>query len=65
MLLFWGPVWTLGAWCELRMAFRMFRVDRIADATLGLAYEPEPGQTLQDFYANAAAQGAPHQGPCH
>ena len=65
VLLFWGPVWTLGAWCELRMAFRMFRVDRIADATLGLAYEPEPGQTLQDFYANAAAQGAPHQGPCH
>ncbi|MFP5306623.1 MAG: helix-turn-helix transcriptional regulator [Gammaproteobacteria bacterium] len=29
-LAFWGAVWTLGAWCELRGDFRSFRLDRIA-----------------------------------
>ncbi len=29
-LWFWGRVWTLVAWCELREDFRMFRLDRIA-----------------------------------
>ena len=28
-LAFWGPVWTLGAWCEMRRDFRNFRLDRI------------------------------------
>lgn len=28
-LWFWGKVWTLVAWCELRDDFRMFRLDRI------------------------------------
>ena len=27
---FWGNVWTLAAWCELRQDFRSFRMDRIA-----------------------------------
>lgn len=26
---FWGKVWTLVAWCELRDGYRSFRVDRI------------------------------------
>lgn len=50
-LLYWGPVWTLVAWCELRADFRMFRVDRIEQAIPRDAFTPEPGQTLQDFYA--------------
>ena len=29
-LAFWGGVWTLGAWCRLRVGFRSFRPDRIA-----------------------------------
>jgi len=29
-LAFWGGVWTLGAWCRLRVSFRSFRPDRIA-----------------------------------
>ena len=29
-LWFWGKVWTLVAWCELRGDFRTFRIDRIA-----------------------------------
>jgi predicted DNA-binding transcriptional regulator YafY len=30
-LAFWGGVWTLGAWCRLRVDFRTFRPDRIND----------------------------------
>ena len=30
-LFFWGSVWTLAAWCELRNDYRTFRVDRITD----------------------------------
>lgn len=28
-LFFWGKIWTLAAWCELRQSYRSFRVDRI------------------------------------
>lgn len=28
-LIFWGKVWTLVAWCQLRGAYRTFRLDRI------------------------------------
>ena len=61
-LWFWGKVWTLVAWCELRRDFRMFRVDRIADLAEGDAFEPEAGQGLADFYTGEAAP--PAQGLC-
>jgi len=51
-LFFWGTVWTLGAWCELRQAFRNFRLDRIE--TLQLCdeqYPNESGRTLEDMIA--------------
>lgn len=51
-LLYWGPVWTLVAWCELRDDFRMFRIDRISAAEPGDVFTPQPGRTLQDFYAS-------------
>ena len=49
-LFYWGSTWSLSAWCELRDAFRSFRIDRIAalDA-LETRFEPEPGRTLEDF----------------
>ncbi len=28
---YWGRAWTCPAWCELRDAFRVFRVDQIVD----------------------------------
>jgi predicted DNA-binding transcriptional regulator YafY len=28
-LVFWGRVWTLVAWCQLRQDYRVFRIDRI------------------------------------
>ncbi len=50
-LWFWGKVWTLVAWCELRDDFRMFRLDRIAAMDSGgEPFAPEPGKTLADFY---------------
>ena len=33
-LFFWGKVWTLAAWCELRHDYRSFRVDRIDNLTI-------------------------------
>ncbi len=49
-LWFWGKVWTLVAWCELRDDFRMFRLDRIADMEDSGAFRLERGKTLADFY---------------
>jgi predicted DNA-binding transcriptional regulator YafY len=50
-LWFWGKVWTLIAWCELRGDFRAFRVDRIAAiANSGRTFRPERGKQLADFY---------------
>ena len=28
-LFFWGKIWTLVSWCELRQDYRSFRVDRV------------------------------------
>lgn len=50
-LWFWGKVWTVIGWCELRADFRAFRIDRIMLAELsGRRFRPEPGKTLRDFY---------------
>lgn len=50
-LWFWGKVWTLVAWCELRTDFRMFRLDRMTDVKeTGDRFRPEQGKTLKDFY---------------
>ncbi len=51
-LLFWGQVWTLVAWCELRDDFRSFRADRIQHlAVLEATFTPERGQRYEDFLA--------------
>ncbi|WP_428266417.1 helix-turn-helix transcriptional regulator [Haliangium sp.] len=56
-LYFWGKVWTLAAWCELRTGFRVFRIDRIeaaepCDETFAL----EPPVTLEDFVREIRAR---------
>ena len=49
---FWGQVWTLAAWCELRTDFRTFRVDRAEGLEVTAErYEREPGRTLEDYLA--------------
>ena len=49
-LWFWGKVWTLIAWCEMRQDFRMFRADRIDGIEIGDRFKPERGRLLTDFY---------------
>ena len=49
-LFYWGKVWTLVGWCELRDDFRHFRLDRMNQITsLDDCYELLAGRTLQDF----------------
>lgn len=46
-LSYWGRVWTLLAWCELRQDFRMFRLDRMAEVTgAGRRFTPVPARSL-------------------
>ncbi|MBI2765636.1 MAG: YafY family transcriptional regulator [Chloroflexi bacterium] len=50
-LFFWGTVWSLEAWCELRDDFRSFRLDRIGELrVLEDRFAPERGRTLDDFF---------------
>lgn len=57
-LWFWGKVWTLVAWCELRNDFRMFRLDRMAEVTeTGDTFKAEPGKMLKDFYRAMENEG--------
>jgi predicted DNA-binding transcriptional regulator YafY len=49
-LAYFGPVWVLAAWCELRDDFRTFRLDRMADFSVADdLFRQEPGRTLADF----------------
>lgn len=50
---YWGRVWTCPAWCELRGAFRVFRVDRVeACVETGDVFALEPGRTYADYLAS-------------
>ncbi|SMX43561.1 helix-turn-helix transcriptional regulator [Actibacterium lipolyticum] len=63
-LWFWGKVWTLVAWCELRDDFRMFRIDRIERCDAAEPFKSEPGKDLKSFYATVQREhpdAAPHQ----
>ncbi len=56
-LVYWGFIWTLGAWCELRQQFRSFRIDRIADVrTLATRFPDESGKRLADYFAQLDAK---------
>lgn len=47
---FYGPVWTLTGWCELRQDFRTFRLDRVSElVVLDETFRAEPGRTLDDY----------------
>lgn len=56
-LWFWGKVWTLVAWCELREDFRMFRLDRMEEIAPGLRFRPEPDKSLSAFYRQMELRG--------
>lgn len=49
---FWGKVWTLAGWCELRDDFRSFRLDRMTDTAIeDRIFRDEKGKSLADFMA--------------
>lgn len=49
-LAFFGPVWLLLGWCELRNDFRNFRLDRMSSLIISdTKFENEKGKRLQDY----------------
>lgn len=48
-LAFWGKVWSMASWCELRSDFRNFRIDRMTAVALGEPFVSEPGRDLDAF----------------
>ncbi|MDO6687252.1 MULTISPECIES: helix-turn-helix transcriptional regulator [unclassified Agarivorans] len=55
---FWRGTWTLLGWCELRDAFRNFRIDRITELThLERVFSHSPGKELDDFVEEMENEG--------
>jgi predicted DNA-binding transcriptional regulator YafY len=58
---YWGKVWTLAAWCEVRNGFRSFRLDRVASVRLidgkEGQFKDEPKKRLADYLRSAAPAG--------
>lgn len=56
-LYFWGPTWSLAAWCELRGDYRNFRLDRIVDFQVDDAsFERVSPHTIEEYVAAMRAQ---------
>ncbi|MEO1492776.1 MAG: YafY family protein [Pseudomonadota bacterium] len=52
LLSFYGSIWNLTTWCELRDDFRTFRIDLIENAEyLETPFDDEPGKRLADLMA--------------
>ena len=52
-LWFWGKVWMLATWCEMRTDFRTFRLDRMrAISDTGETFKPERGKMLSDYISH-------------
>lgn len=52
-LFYWGRVWTLAAWCELREDYRSFRIDRFLTLeALPQAIPDAPAVSLQGYLAH-------------
>lgn len=49
-LWFWGKVWTIAGWCEMRDDFRVFRLDRIDKMEFGAPFQHEPDKSLRAFF---------------
>jgi predicted DNA-binding transcriptional regulator YafY len=60
-LIFWGKVWTLVAWCQLRDDYRVFRLDRIRQLiTTQHTYKTDDNKSLKHYLALMAEQCAQH-----
>lgn len=60
-LAFYPPAWLLVGWCELRVGFRNFRLDRMIVCELSEErFVDEPGRRLEDYIALVEAEIAAH-----
>ena len=67
-MIFWGKVWTLVAWCQLRGDYRTFRLDRIQSILVtDEKFEASENKSLKHFlqlmkekYTQEPAPTAPH-----
>jgi predicted DNA-binding transcriptional regulator YafY len=51
-LISFSPIWLLAGWCEIRQAFRNFRLDRISQFSVTAErFRDEKGKTLTDYLA--------------
>lgn len=48
-LSFWGGIWLICSWCELRADFRTFRLDRVQALETRESYPSQEGRRLADF----------------
>lgn len=61
-LIFWGKVWTLVAWCQLRGDYRVFRLDRIRQLTTTQeTFEVNDNKSLKHYLNMMASHYAEHQ----
>ena len=62
-LYFWGNIWTLAAWCELRKDFRSFRMDRMQSVLVSdVKFKAESDKHLQEFLIRAISGSKKPQG---
>lgn len=51
-LYYWGKVWTLVAWCQMRDDFRSFRIDRMDELVItDKTFTHTKGKSLTDYLA--------------
>lgn len=57
-LFFWGKVWTLVGWCEMRNDYRQFRIDRIEQyKTSDELFKAGESQTLNNYLLQVCNDG--------
>ncbi len=60
-LYFWGSSWTMAAWCELRVAYRNFRPDRMHGLLVLDESWPESDGVTIEAYGEAMAEHDGHE----
>jgi predicted DNA-binding transcriptional regulator YafY len=59
-LVFWGAVWTVGAWCRVRHDFRTFRADRMLQfAPSDEIFDTDPARGLDAYLRSVGAEPEP------
>lgn len=57
-LFYWGRVWTLAAWCELRAGYRSFRIDRFVSLdVLPTSIPSDAAISLQGYLSHVRDEG--------